>query len=165
MSNEENIKSRVFGAVHAAQLRSAGTQKVEKKVKVVTHADQLDKVLENWSDPRNDRPAHTVANLIQAMNMSSGVQLTTDQVREAIPDSEIQGLMDFYMAWQNKTREVVLQFIVAPADKAKGLVTQKATEKVELTELQQLQISLAQAVVAKDKELQKEIMLRLAELS
>jgi hypothetical protein len=159
-----SMKDRILGAVNFAQSASANTKQLERSRKIVTHAEQLEKVLLNWSDPKNDRPSHTVENLVTALMRSSGIKLDRKAMFDAIPDDEWAALMDSYMAWQNLTETVVAHYIVEPQDEAEGNIA--SIEKTrELSELEQLSIALGQAIKDGDKPLAKEIQTKIANLA
>jgi choline dehydrogenase-like flavoprotein len=158
------MKDRILGAINSAQSASAGTKQLEKSRKIVTHAEQLAKVLLNWSDPKNDRPSHTVENLVTALMKSSGIFYDRKAMFDAIPDDQWAVLMDAYMAWQDLTESVVAQFIVAPLDEAEGNTASIEVTR-ELSELEQLSIALGQAIKDGDKSLAKEIQTKIANLA
>lgn len=158
-----NMKDRIRSAINTALKASEGTKQLEKSKEITTHAAQLSKVLANWSDPRNDRPSHTVGNLVEAMMKSSGLKLTRDELMESVSDQHWDEMMAAYMAWQDLTERIVRMDIVDPQDKAEGKVAAAAVT-VEETPLQKLAKDLQAALKAKDKTLQKEIMEKMAQL-
>lgn len=155
-----DLRDRIFGALSQAQIASQGTKQLEKSKEIVTHRKQLEAVLKNWADPRNMRAAHSVLNLVQAMNKASGVNFDNEHLRAAIPEEAWDRLLNLYMAWQEETVKIVEQYVVDPTDVIKGAaVPEKKTSRLD-----ELGVELAKAVQMKDKDLQQKLMKEIANL-
>jgi hypothetical protein len=145
-AKDSGVDSELSTAVaYMEQVRreSASTEKQQRKMRVVTHVQQLGAVLENWINGK--RSYFKTMDTFRALSKASGLKWDDDKILKELGEAVFAKVVADFNLWIDSVQSIVLEWC-KKTDEAEGLFNAVTPQ----TEREKLLEELSQAVGKKD---------------